>query len=339
MPEPRVAVLIVNHNGAEFLPDCLTALREQTRPADRVLMIDNDSSDGSPDMVRRGFPEVEVIELGRNAGFAAANNAGARAADDCELIALLNADAFPGPRWIEALVRAAGEHPEAAAIASLMLRANERDLLDGTGDLYHVAGIGWRRDHLRPIAASPHVERAGEVFSACGGAVLYRRDVYLELGGFAESFVSYAEDTDLAFRMRLAGHTVWYEPAAVVRHVGSGTTGVASEYSIYHSFRNMVWTWVRNMPGPLVWAYLPAHLLLNVLNIASYARSGHARTILRAKADALRGLPRVLRERRAIQAERRVGWREIRSAMNTGTDLVEAMPSVARLTNFRGKRC
>jgi GT2 family glycosyltransferase len=335
MPEPRLAVLIVDTNEGRYLPRCLTALREQTRPADRVLLVDNASTDGSPELVRRDFPEVEVIPLGRNAGFAAANNAGARAADDCDLIVLLNADAFAAPEWLEHLVRAAEEHPEAAAIASLMLRENERDLLDGTGDMYHVSGIAWRRDHLRPIAESPNAERGEEVFSACGGAVLYRREAYMAAGGFEEGFFCYFEDTDLAFRLRLMGHRVWYEPRAVVRHVGSGTTGVASEFSVYHSFRNMVWTWVRNMPGPLLWAYLPAHLLLNVLNVLSYARTGHAGTILRAKVDAVRGLPRVLRERKAVQARRRVGWRELRAVMATGSEILPAMPSLERLANFR----
>jgi GT2 family glycosyltransferase len=331
MREPRVAVLIVDTNEGHFLPRSLGALREQTRRPDRVLLIDNGSTDGSVEMVRESFPEVEIIGLGRNAGFAAANNAGARAADGCDLIALLNADAFPETGWIEELVRAADEHPEAAAIASLMLRENEPDLIDGSGDLYHVSGMAWRRDHLRAISDSPHLDRGGEVFSACGGAVLYRRDAFLAAGGFDESFFGYWEDTDLAFRLRLAGHEVWYEPRAVVRHVGSGTTGVSSDYSIYHSFRNMVWTWVRNMPSPLVWIYLPAHVLLNLLNVASFVRSGQGGTIVRAKADAIRGLPRVLRERREVQATRRVGWLELRSKMSRGSSVAEAMPALGAL--------
>jgi GT2 family glycosyltransferase len=240
---------------------------------------------------------------------------GVRAADDCEWIALLNPDAFPEPTWLEALAQAGREHPDCTMIASRLDRATAPGELDGSGDVYHVSGLAWRRDHRRPVVeGSP----AGEVFSVCAAAALYQREAFLSAGGFDERFFCYFEDTDLAFRLRLQGHRCWYEPRSVARHVGSGTAGVESDFTLYHSHRNLVWTYVKNMPGRLVWIYLPQHLLLNLLSVGWYSIRGQWRPILTAKGDALRGLPRVLRERRVIQAKRRVGSRELRRRMSRG---------------------
>ena len=100
----RVAVVIVNFNGGEVVERSLEALAAQTRAPDRTIVVDNASTDGSPDRIAERFPDVELIRLERNAGFAGGNNAGVRAADDCELVALLNPDAFPEPTWLERLL-------------------------------------------------------------------------------------------------------------------------------------------------------------------------------------------------------------------------------------------
>ena len=325
----RVAAVLVDYNEGRFLEKSLPALAAQTRPPDRTILVVNLAEDGSVEMVRERFPWVEVIELDRPSGFAVANNVGIRAADDCDWVALLNPDVYPEPDWLESLLRSAGEHPDFAVFGSRLRRVHEPGLLDGTGDMFHVAGLSWRRDYLTRESESPNVERAGEVFSASAAAALYRRDAVMEVGGFDESFFIYWEDTDLVFRMRLLGHRVWYEPSAIVRHVGSGTTGTLSELSVYHSHRNNVWTWVRDMPLPLLIAYLPQHLLVNLASLVSFARQGHGRTLLRAKRDALRGLPRILRERRVLQSRRRVGSRELLRVMARGMDARAAMPALA----------
>lgn len=337
MPSHRIAVVIVNWNEGSFLERSLPALAAQERAPDRVVVVDNGSTDGSREMVRERFPHFEVLELGRNAGFAAANNAGVAAAADCDLIALLNPDAFPEPGWLAALERAAAEHPEHAAFASLMKRANEPGLVDAAGDCYHVSGLTWNRDHLVPLAESRHAFERGEVFSACAGAALYRREAFVAVGGFAESHFVYWEDSDLSFKLRLAGHGVRYVPDAVVHHVGSGTTGVLSDFSIYHSQRNFVWAWVRNMPLPLLVAYLPWHLAANAAGVWALARAGHGDVVLRAKRDALRGLGEVLRERRRVQRSRRISSRELLRTMSRGLDASVVMPSLVPLRRALGR--
>lgn len=123
---------------------------------------------------------------------------------------------------------------------------------------------------------------------------------------------------DLGFRLRLAGYRCLYVPDAVVHHVGSAITGRRSDFTVYHGHRNLVWVFVKNMPGPLFWLYLPQHLLFNLVSILWYTLRGQGRVILRAKWDAIRGLPRVWRQRKAIQAKRKVGAWELRRLMARG---------------------
>jgi GT2 family glycosyltransferase len=312
----RVAVIVVNFNGETVVERCLDAVATQTLKPSRVIVVDNASSDGSAQTIKSRYPEIELIELERNLGFAAANNHAAQLAVDCDWLALLNADAFPEPGWLEALVCAARENPDYSFFASRILRAESEDELDGTGDVYHVGGMAWRRDNGRS-ATGVRLE-PGEVFSACAAAALYPRDLFLTAGGFDERFFCYYEDTDLAFRLRLRGHRCLYEPSAVVHHVGFALAGAESEFTVYHSQRNIVWTYVKNMPGPLLWLYLPQHLLVNVLNVGWYALRGRTGAVLRSKLDALRGLPPIVRARRGIQRERTAGSRELRRQMARG---------------------
>lgn len=313
----RLAVVVVNKNAGAHLARVLECLELQSARPHRVIVVDNASDDGSCDGLDARFPQFEFIRSDDNLGFAGANNLAVRIADDCDLIALLNPDAFPRPDWLETLIAAAAEHPTYAAFGSTLLLAADPSTSDGTGDAYHVSGLAWRRDQGMPAVPS---RDGGEVFSVCAAAALYRRDAFLAVGGFDESFFCYYEDTDLAFRLRLAGHRCLYVPGAVVLHVGSATSGLLSPFTIYHSTRNQLWTYVKNMPGWLLWIYLPQHLLISVLTTLAYALRGRGRAALAGRRDALLGLPRVLRERRRIQAARQASTGELRAAMSRGLD-------------------
>jgi GT2 family glycosyltransferase len=311
-----VAVIVVNANAGAHLARTLTELERQTVRPRRTIVVDNASTDGSLDGLRDRFPWVEVVELEENVGFAAANNLGVLLADNCRWIALLNPDAYADPRWLEELLDAARRRPEFSFFASRLLRADEPGELDGTGDCLHVSGLAWRRDHG---AQATTVERGEEeIFSPCAAAALYRRDAFVEVGGFDESFFCYYEDSDLSFRLRLAGHRCLLVPAAVVHHVGSATTGLVSDFTVYHSYRNLIWAWTKNMPAPLVPLYLPQLLLVNALLLAAFGVRGRAGVVLRAQRDALRGLPQALESRRAVQSRRTLSARELRGVLETG---------------------
>ncbi len=312
---PRVAVVIVNYNGGAMLARCLDALGRQTFRDFHTVVVDNASADGSADGLEGRYPGVEVVRAGGNLGFAAGNNLGIRHARGAEWVALLNPDAYAAPDWLEMLMRAA-QAAEYDFFGCRMRLADHPDLLDGTADVYHVSGLAWRRDHGAPAAGE--AAAPGEIFGPCAAAALYRRADIEAAGGFDEAYFCYFEDVDLAFRLRLAGLRCGYVPGAVVDHVSSGIAGRRSDFSTYHGHRNLVWTYFKDMPAPLFWLYLPMHLVANLLAIAVCAGRGQLGVILRAKRDALAGLPRVLRERRVVQARRRAGAGAVRAAMARG---------------------
>jgi GT2 family glycosyltransferase len=250
---------------------------------------------------------------GRNLGFAAANNLAVQACGT-EFIALLNPDAFPEPGWLAALVDAARSHPRAAAFGSLQLLDGADGLIDGIGDVYHVSGLSWRAGHGRP--RTPAADEDHEIFSACAAAALYRRDAFLAAGGFDEDFFCYFEDVDLGFRLRLAGYGARYVSNAVVSHVGGGSQGGdRNDFAGFHGHRNLVWCFVKNMPPPLLWACLPAHLLQSIVILAVSVTRGEFRGIVKAKWHALIGLPKCWRKRQFVQAKNRVSatavWRSL----------------------------
>jgi GT2 family glycosyltransferase len=232
-------------------------LRQIVQPT-QILVMDNASSDGSAEQAAQ-LPGVTVRLLGQNFGFAGGNN---RAFSECdtEYVALLNPDAFPEPDWLEKLVAAAEAHPGVAAFGSRQMVHGAENVVDGLGDVYHVSGLVWRDGHGLALHDSDAAPR--EIFSPSAGAALYRRDALNSVGGFDEDYFCYVEDVDLGFRLRLAGYRVMYVPDAVVHHVGSATTGGAdSDFCVYHGHRNLVWTFVKDMPGILFWLLLPLHLL------------------------------------------------------------------------------
>ncbi len=226
-------------------------------------------------------------------------------------------DTTPGSR-MRTMSRsvAADRQPQYAYFASRMIQAGKPTVLDGAGDAYHVSGLAWRRGYGAPAAG--RYGNQEEVFSPCAAAALYRRDAFEASGGFDEDFFCYLEDVDLGFRLRLAGYQCLYVPDALVHHVGSATTGKDSDFAVYHGHRNLVWTYVKNMPGPLFWLYLPLHLAANIYIVARYALMGRWRVILKAKWDAIKGLPKMWRKRKEIQARRVVSAWEIRRAMEKG---------------------
>lgn len=300
---PKVAVVVVNWNGELFLERCLTALLAQTTKPHDIVLLDNASTDGSLEIACR-FPSVRVIALEQNTGFARGNNLAIEVvSNESEWFALINPDAFAQPRWLEALLAAAESNPEFDVFGSQLVHAADSTLLDGTGDAYHISGLVWRTAHGVPVSALGESEC--EIFSPCAAAALYRRSAFEKFGGFDEDFFCYGEDVDLGFRLRLAGYRCLYVPQSVAHHVGSGTTGgKGSDFSVYHGHRNLVWLFVKDMPGLLFWLLLPLHVALNLVSIVWFAFRGQGAVILRAKRDALFGLPTMWRKRQQIQKAR-----------------------------------
>lgn len=314
---PVTTVIIVNWNGEIFLERCLAALMNQTVKPHEIILVDNASSDRSVEIVDR-FPSVRMLVQDQNTGFARGNNlAIAAASSESEWIVLLNPDAFTEPRWLEELLAAAHRNPGFDAFGSKLVVAADPGVLDGAGDVYHVSGLVWRMGHGAPAAS--FVEQAREVFSPCAAAAMYRRSALLEVGGFDEDYFCYVEDVDLGFRLRLAGYRCLYVPLSVAHHVGSGTTGGQhSGFAVYYGHRNLVWTYVKDMPGMLFWAFLLLHMAMNLVALVVFTVRGQGGVMFRAKRDAVMGIPRMWRKRRQVQSKRVVSWRAILRVLEKG---------------------
>jgi GT2 family glycosyltransferase len=306
---PRVTVVVPNWNGEGFLRSCLGSLREQSFGDFETVLVDNGSTDGSVAFVHRNFPEVRVLTLSENKGFSVAVNAGIRASRT-EYVALLNNDTETDPGWLEALVRAAEAYPEAGLFASKMVDFNDRRLLDGAGDALRRSGLPLRLGHGEPDRGQ--YDEVAFVFGACAGAALYRRDMLDDIGLFDEDFFANCEDGDLSFRAQLAGYRCLYMPEAVIYHVGSATSGKRSPFAVRLGTRNGLCLLVKNLPTPLVPAFLPFIAAGQLSRLIVTASTSTLRAHLKGLAGALGLLPMMLKKRREIQKRRRVPTKYIR---------------------------
>lgn len=330
----RVTVVIPNWNGRDFLRTCLSSLRNQSFENFETLLVDNGSTDASPEFVKRNFPEVKTLELGENRGFSAAVNAGIRASDT-ELVALLNNDTEQGPSWLSALVRAADDRAEAGSFASKLVDFHDRDVIDGAGDALRKSGLPYRLGHGETDRGQ--YDEPSFVFGACAAAALYRRSLLEEIGLFDEDFFAYCEDGDLSFRAQIAGYRCLYVPNAVVYHIGSASTGgKRSPMATRLGTRNGLSLLVKNLPVPLVPRFLPFILLGQLSRLLVTAASGVWRAHLGGLVEAVRLLPLMLRKRREIQKRRRVSTAYVRrllrdSSRAAGASLFRRLRDRARM--------
>lgn len=215
------AVYIPNFNGAAQLARALRGLREQTRPVD-VVLVDNGSTDDSVELARRELPEVKVLELGRNLGFGAAINRGV-AEHPADAIILLNNDAAPEPRFVEALLEGLG--PGVDSVAGVLLQERAPELIDSAGVVADATLMGFDYLHGEPVATAA---TAADPLGPTGGAALYRRAAFEAVGGFDERIFLYYEDLDLALRLAAAGGRCRLAPEARALHAYSASLGAAS---------------------------------------------------------------------------------------------------------------
>jgi GT2 family glycosyltransferase len=272
-----------------------------------VIVVDNGSSDGTAELVRDHFPDATLVELGTNRGFAGAVNVGIEEARRAgvDYVALLNNDAIADREWLARLIATAEAHPEAGVVTSKFLLSDGVHI-DSTGDFY--SSWGWAYPRGRDEVDQGQYDRAElrEVFCGSGGASLFRMRMLEDVGSFDEDYFAYLEDQDLGFRAQLLGWRARYEPGARAYHRMMGTSARLGHFGRYQAIRNCIFLYVKNLPSPLVWRYLPKFLLGLLLMGLNDVRRRRFRAIAGAYLDAARRLPAMLRKRHEIQAGRRV---------------------------------
>ncbi len=303
---------IPNWNGARFLPACLDSLRAQTFRDFDVAVVDNGSSDDSLRLLAEDYPEVRVVRWEANRGVAAAFNEGVRQCRG-ELLALLNNDMELDPGWLASLAEALDGDPAAGAAASKILFI-DRKTINSAGDFFRRDGTPGNRG-VHEIDQGQY-DQADYVFGASGGASVFRRRLFDEIGFFDERLVSYCEDVDWAWRMQLAGYRCLYVPSAVAYHWGSATGG--GSLASYYCGRNFIRVLTKNVPGGVWRRHWPAIVgreLELALDALRHGREPAARARLAGQWAGLRSLPEALRQRRRTMGLKRVSDEYIESLL------------------------
>jgi len=322
----RATVVIPNWNGERLLDLCLRSLRNQSFQDFETVVVDNDSTDDSLGFLEREFPEVAVVSLEENKGFAAAVNSGIEASDT-EFVVLLNNDTEQDERWLGELVEAADAHADASLFASKLVDFHDRRVLDGAGDAMRLSGLPYRLGHGERDRGQ--FDEPGYVFGACAAAALYRRSLFREVGHFDEDFVSYCEDGDLSFRAQLAGHRCFYVPGAVVYHMGSASTGgKRSPTATRLGTQNSLSLLVKNLPLSAVPHVLPFFVLGQLARFATAAATGSLQAHLEGLLGARRHLSLMREKRAVIQKRKQLSDAEVRRLLRRSS--LAAAASLAR---------
>lgn len=240
----RTTVIIPNYNGIQYLENCLASLCMQEREKFHTIVVDNGSTDGSRELAAEKFPQAQLLCFPKNRGFCGAVNAGILAAKT-PYVLLLNNDTMASKDFVYRMGEAIEQSDRLFSVSARMLSMQEPEKIDDAGDFYCAFGWAFARGKGHPADR----EYAPDVFAACGGAAIYRREVFDEIGLFDENHFAYLEDIDIGWRAKIYGYYNRYAKEAVVYHAGSGFSGSRyNEFKIRLSSRNSVYLICKNMP-------------------------------------------------------------------------------------------
>lgn len=302
MSEPYV--IVPNWNGESGLKACLDSLRAQTLKP-HVIVVDNGSVDDSVAIVETEYPEVELIELAKNRGFAGGVNVGFRRALErgAKYIAAFNNDAVADKDWLRELAACLDKHPRVGIAACKLLTADGRQL-DSAGDYYTVWGLPYPRG--RHETGTDAYDDDTDIFAASGGASLYRAAVLEQVGLFDEKFFAYYEDVDLSFRAQLAGWKVAYVPTSRVHHAIGATSSRVRGFTTYHTLKNLPMLLVKNVPRRYLWRVSWRYFTAQTFFFWRAVLRGHGWSAIKGKVLCVCLLPSTLSKRRRIQNSRTV---------------------------------
>lgn len=329
----KVAVIVLTYNSSKYLDGCFGTLARMDRTGldVEVVAVDNGSTDGTRDMIRKNWPDVRVVDSGGNIGFAAGNNLAMREAlesgSDC--VFLLNHDTEVDPGFLREAVRAMESDPKIASVQSLLLLHPERDLVNSTGNAIHFLGFGYCMDYRKNVGDIDR-EKVRDIAYASGAAVLYRADALREAGLFDDSLFMYHEDLDLGWRLRLCGYRNVLAPKSVVYHKYEFSRSIGK---YYYMERNRYIVLLKNMR---LWTFAvlaPGLVLAETALMFSAFRGGWWRKKLRALTYFLDPRPwrRILKERDHVERIRKVSDREIARVL---TPVIRDQESTSLFAHF-----
>jgi len=331
----RFSVIIVNTNEGAVLFECLERIFQAGRPFSTIV-VDNASTDGSPERIEREHPWVELVRSQTNLGYAGANNLGARRATG-DILIMLNPDAFVEPGWLEPVALRFAD-PAVAAVGPRIYRGRAGETLDSAGgDIEFPVGDAPGRGYLQRFG--PAYAQPEDVAYLSGAAFAIRADVFRTAGGFDESFFCYYEETDLCWRVRMMGLRCVYEPASIVRHLGSFTFGGASPRKVTLQTRNRIRACLQNLNAANALRFLIAEAVVGtgvILAASALARHRpYAGAYLRAWGEVIAALPMTLSTRARRQRQRTVPDRVV-LALHRRVPISAVIRRYARFARYGG---
>lgn len=299
----KASVIIPNWNGQDLLKDCLTSLSNQSFKDFEVILVDNNSVDESVNYVTETFPEIKIVKLNKNYGFARAINLGVKLSQ-AKYVVFLNNDTAVDKDWLKNLIECANSHPEVISVNSKILNFYHRKILDGVGILINevcqARSIGWQeKDKVQ-------YNKEQYIFGATGGAALFSREDFIKVGLFDEKYFMYFEEVDFAFRAQFLGYKSIYCPKALVFHKHKSTAKRLPQHVEYWQFRNMFITIIKDFPFKILWKdFRWLKIILVYFNTIFYQlRNGFFWPPFLATLWLITHLPQLLKMRRRIQKDK-----------------------------------
>ena len=258
-----VSVIIVNYNGEEYLEDCLTSLRQQTFTDLEIVLVDNNSRDDSVRLVEQKFPEVDLIKSEENLGYAGGSNLGFRQAKGSYIL-ILNNDTTLEKDAVGNLVESFSEIKNLGVVQPKVLLMNKKDELDSCGSFLTDTGFLYHYGNYKNANLEKY-NHPFPVYSVKGVCMMVRREVIEKVGLFDDDFFCFFEESDFCHRVWLAGWECWYYPKSVIYHaLGGAALKQPSSFIQYHSFKNRLCSYLKNLSIVSLTKVLPAYLTVNV---------------------------------------------------------------------------
>ncbi len=302
---PKVTILIPNYNGKKWLAQCLPTVEKSTYRNKEIVVVNNGSTDDSAEFLKKNYPNVRVIEIKKNRGYAGANNFGVGKAFG-KYVLLLNNDTQVTSSFLEPLVEKMEEDKGIGAIQPQIRSMTNKDLIDSIGSFFTFTGFLYHYGYFQPVKFKKY-QKELSVYSVKGACFLMKRKDYIDLGGIDESFVTYVEESDLCHRILLSGKKIIYVPQSIVYHFGGGDMSIMtkSEVVIFRSFRNRFVSYIKNLSMKKLILVLPIHLLLCELLIIMSIFRGKFKQAIASQVGVVGWIPNIssiLKQRKYIQS-------------------------------------
>jgi GT2 family glycosyltransferase len=312
MKDNKAAIIIVNWNGIQYLKDCISSVLNQTCLNFEIYFVDNGSTDGSVDFVKNNYPNIKLICLDKNYGFAKGNNKGIEAAlkdEAVSYIVLLNNDTIVDAKWLEELVATAGRDENIGAVGSKMIFFYHQALINTMGIVPLKNGNALNYKKYEKQKDHTKLEK---IFAPCAGAALYKRKALEKVGLFDEDYFCYLEDVDLGYRLNLCGYTSYVNSKSFVYHIHSATSSRINEFKNFLIVRNSLYNSLKylhilnTIAYPIITLYYFITLKKDAnerlkCEMNTFSKNIYIKNVIKAYLSIIQNLPKLILKRKEIK--------------------------------------